>query len=48
MDKEVYFDQYCPSCKHSDKKGYEDPCYECLSEPMNRDSHKPIEFEEKE
>lgn len=42
--KEVYFDEYCESCKHAAKKGYEDPCNECLNNFFNYDSHKPTEY----
>lgn len=48
-DEEVYFYQYCPKCKHKDvddTKG-KAPCHECLSEPVNLGSHKPVKFEEK-
>ena len=46
--KEVYFDQYCKSCKHKDLKETEEPCDECLSEPTNLDSHKPVRYDKKE
>lgn len=46
--KEVYFDKYCPKCKHYEKSESEDPCYECLEDGWNDDSHKPVKFEEKE
>lgn len=46
--KEVYFDKYCPKCKHYEKSESEDPCYECLEDGWNSDSHKPVKFEEKE
>lgn len=46
--KEVYFDQYCKTCKHCDKKGHEDPCNECLDNFMNLYSNKPVNWEEKE
>lgn len=46
--KEVYFDQYCHTCIHFDKPGYEDPCDDCLSEPVNVYSHKPTKYVEKE
>lgn len=46
--KEVYFDKYCPNCKHCEKSESEDPCYECLEDGWNNDSHKPVKFEEKE
>ena len=45
--KEVYFDQYCKKCMHEKVKEKEDPCEECLSEPVNLYSHKPDKFEEK-
>lgn len=46
--QEVYFDKYCKTCKNKDIKEYEDPCNECLSEPTNIGSHKPVNWEEKE
>lgn len=45
--KEVYFDQYCKTCEHSDKKEHETPCHECLDEPFNVNSHKPVKWSEK-
>ena len=44
--KEVYFNQYCPKCKNYDLEGDEEPCFDCLSEPVNQYSHKPVKFEE--
>lgn len=46
--KEVYFDQYCKTCKHADRKEEDDPCCDCLAEPTNSYSHKPVRYEEKE
>lgn len=46
--KEVYFDTYCSTCKHKSVKDDEDPCDECLSEPINLYSHKPVKWEEDE
>lgn len=46
--KEVYFDKYCCDCKHKDVKDHEDPCDECLNEPVNLHSHKPVNFAEKD
>lgn len=43
---EVYFDQYCNKCKYKNCTKYEDPCEECLDNPVNLNSHKPINFEE--
>lgn len=45
--KEVYFDKYCKTCKHESKKEDERPCDICLEEPVNLESHKPVEWEEK-
>ena len=44
--KEVYFHQYCERCKHKDVKDNDEPCEECLSNPINLYSHKPVKFEE--
>ena len=46
--KEVYFNQYCKTCKHKDVKDTDEPCNECLSEPIKLYSHKPVKWEEKE
>ena len=46
-EKEVYFDVYCEKCVHFDDPDEEDPCNECLSYPMNYDSHKPVRFKER-
>jgi hypothetical protein len=46
--KEVYFDQYCKTCKHEKVAEEKDPCHECLSEPTNLYSHTPVNWEEKE
>lgn len=43
--KEVYFDQYCKTCKHLNKKEDDDPCFDCLNEPVNLYSHKPVKWE---
>ena len=44
--KEVYFDQYCKTCRHADLDEIQEPCCECLEEPMNAYSHKPVKWEE--
>ena len=43
---EVYFHQYCKTCKHKDVKIGE-PCNECLGNPVNLHSHKPVKYEKK-
>ena len=47
--EEVYFHDYCPKCKHLkvDDTKSEEPCNECLDNPVNLYSHKPINFESK-
>ena len=46
--KFVDFNKYCRKCKHRDKHESEDPCWDCLDQGWNEDSHKPIRFEEKD
>lgn len=46
--KEVYFNEFCKTCKYSDLKEEYDPCDDCLAAPMNTYSHKPIRYKEKE
>ena len=45
--KEVDFQTYCAKCKFKDLKEDETPCDECLNNPVNVYSHKPVKFEEK-
>lgn len=45
--KEVYFHQYCPRCLYKEAPEGEDPCNECLANPSNEYSHKPINFKTK-
>lgn len=45
--KEVHFDQYCKTCEHEKLKETDDPCDECLNNPVNLYSHKPVMYEEK-
>ena len=45
--KEVFFNQWCPKCKHFLNPEDEEPCDECLYHPGNQDSHKPVNFESK-
>ena len=47
FDKEVYYYKYCKSCKHKNDPEDSDPCHECLSNPCNEHSHKPVCWEEK-
>lgn len=45
--KEVYFDQYCKSCKYHGLEESKDPCNDCLAEPSNTNSHKPMNYEKR-
>ncbi len=45
-EKIVEYEKYCPKCKHFALDDADDPCNECLTEPVNLYSHKPINFEE--
>ncbi len=44
--KEVYFDKYRQSCTYADNKEDAEPCCECLNDPVNVDSHRPVKWEE--
>lgn len=46
--KIVKFDQYCKTCKHwkENDEGHEYPCNECLENPTNLYSHRPVNWEE--
>lgn len=46
--KEVYFGEYCKTCKHKDTPEIEEPCNECLEYPVNLYTHKPVNWKEKE
>lgn len=46
--KEVYFHENCKLCKHKDVKESDEPCRECLDNPINSYSHVPIKFEKRE
>lgn len=46
--KEVYFGEYCGTCKYEKLLEKDDPCHECLNNPVNLYSHKPVNWKEKE
>lgn len=46
-DKIVDFHKYCETCEHFDKAESDDPCFECLDEPVNEYSHRPVHYKEK-
>lgn len=47
IDKIVDFEYYCPLCKHEKDPENKDPCHDCLNNPTNTYSYKPVNFEEK-
>ena len=47
--QEVYFHLYCKECKHYEKNNMtKSPCDHCLDNPVNLQSHKPVDFVEAE
>lgn len=46
--KEVYFDKFCSTCVNRDVDDLEMPCDECLGEPTNLYSNRPIKYESDE
>lgn len=46
--KLVHYHEYCPKCQNEKSPDTEDPCDECLRERVMLDSHKPLNFKEKE
>lgn len=44
INKIVYFEQYCPTCKSAECAQDEEPCNECLGQAVNEYSHKPINY----
>lgn len=42
--KEVYFSEYCKTCVHKSEDESSDSCDECLENPSNEYSHKPINY----
>lgn len=47
-DKEVFYYEYCSKCKYWPLNEDDEPCDECLNQPYNEHSHKPIMFKPKE
>lgn len=48
MYKEVYYNDYCQKCEYYTTDEEDDPCYECLANPVNIESHKPVNFKERQ
>lgn len=47
-EKIVHFNEYCETCRYKDLPESEDPCFDCLAEPVNVYSHKPTEWKPQE
>lgn len=47
-EMEVMFRKYCAKCVHKKLDEKMDPCNECLSQPYNFNTEKPIHYEEAE
>lgn len=48
IDVIVEFDKFCKTCKHKNLDEKFDPCHECLSNPINTGSIKPMNYKEDE
>lgn len=44
--KEVRFDKYCETCENKNLSETSDICDECLSNPTNLNSEKPINWKQ--
>lgn len=47
-EKFVNFAGYCPTCKYRDSPEFDEPCHECLANPTNYESMKPVKWEKRE
>ena len=47
-EKMVEYEKWCPKCIHFKELDWKDACNDCLNNPFNDFSHKPINFKEKE
>ncbi len=46
--KMVNLHKYCPTCKYEDVPEEDDPCNECIDNPVNEHTEKPVKWEAKE
>lgn len=44
MLKLVEYDKWCQTCQHFKECETGDPCNDCLNEPVNDDSRKPVYY----
>lgn len=45
--KEVDFYTYCKSCVYKNAQESEEPCCDCVAEPVNQWSHKPVKYKKR-
>lgn len=45
IDKIVDFEKFCKTCTHCNIEGFEDPCNDCLDNPTNTHTQRPIYYE---
>lgn len=43
-EKIVEFHENCDKCQFRDLSERDDPCFECLDNPVNVYSHRPVKF----
>lgn len=46
--KEVYYDQYCKTCRFEKMPEDDENCDYCLDHPVNEHSHKPVNWKPKD
>ncbi len=44
----VRYDKWCVKCKYKDRDENKDPCEECLENPTNINTERPINFTERQ
>lgn len=42
----VDYETWCPKCKFFERDEVMEPCHNCLQNPVNEDSRKPVEWKE--
>lgn len=47
-EKPVEWGEYCKSCINRNKTEEEDPCFDCLNEFSNTDTHRPVYYKKDE
>lgn len=48
LEQEVKFDEYCATCEYANLEESEEPCAECLDNPIKLYSQKPVNWKEQE